>query len=427
MTEAPRSLFNGLKIVEFGVFVAGPYAAELFAHGGADVIKVEPAEGDATRFNSSIVPGEGRQYIIKARGKRGIPINLGHPDGRGIARQLALQADVVLSNMRPGTLQKYGLDYESLSAENERIIVAEISAFGTEGPLGGLAGADFQAQAASGLLLSAGAFAGEEPRYTDAYLTDYTAGVLLAFGIASALWSREQTGYGQHVGTSLYQAGLVLQHGTASVFDAVDQWKRDFVDWVGSEQPTAREGVEFRRARGPFAATGTFETADRRWVAIGMAKRTLSVMLPLLGLDDPSVSDPDWRPPEDRAEHFSALRDRIRTAIRGWNSDDLLSALHEVGVPATLATYLEEAMLGEQANANGFVYSVEHPAVGPMIMPAAPVRFSRDRYQAADRSPAFGEHLNDILGELGYSADQIAGHIASGAVADELPDPNRAW
>jgi CoA:oxalate CoA-transferase len=158
-----------------------------------------------------------------------------------------------------------------------------------------------------------------------------------------------------------------------------------------------------------------------------MAKRTLTVMLPLLDLDDPSVSDPNWQPPQNQAEHFNALRDRIRAAIRGWKSSDLLAALHEAGVPATMATYLEEAMLGEQATANGFVYTADHPAVGPMTMPSAPVQFSRDRYEAADRSPAFGEHLRDILGELGHSEEQIARYIASGAVAEELPDPDRVW
>lgn len=427
MTEAQRPLFEGLKVVEFGVFVAGPYAAELFAHGGADVIKVEPSEGDATRFNSSIAPGEGRQYIIKARGKRGIPINLGHPEGRAIARKLALQADVVISNMRPGTLAKYGLDYDSLSAENQRIIVAEISAFGPRGPLGGLAGADYQAQAAAGLMLSAGAFDGEAPQQTDAYLTDYTAGILLAFGVASALWSREQTGHGQQVGTTLFQAGLALQHGTASIFDAVDQWKHDFVDWVREEEPTARDGAEYRRARGPFATTETFETADQRWIAVGMAKRTLAAMLPLLEIDDPSVSDPTWQPPSDPAEHFGALRERIRDTIRGWNSAELLAALHAAGVPATIATYLEEAMVGEQARANEFVYSADHPGAGPMVMPAAPVRFGRDRYEASDRSPAFGEHMRAILGELGYEDDEVDALIDSGAVAEELPDPNRTW
>ncbi len=425
MTEEPTALFEGLRVVEFGVFVAGPYAAELFAHGGADVIKVEPAEGDATRFNSTIVPGEGRQYIIKARGKRGIPIQLGHPDGQAIARRLALSADVLISNMRPGTLKKYNLDYDSLSAENPRIIVGEISAFGSEGPYGGLAGADFQAQAASGLMMSAGAFDGDEPRYTDAYLTDYMSGVLLAFGVASALWRREQTGYGQQVCATLYQAGLALQHGTANIFDAVDLWKRDFAKWVKIEEPNAREAADRRRAQGPMAAAGTYRTADNRFIAVGASKRALSRLLPLLGIADDSL-DPAWQMPDDSREHFAALRLRMKEAISQLQSAELLHELQSAGIPCAMAEFLEEVMLGEQAEANGFVYSADHPAVGPMIMPGAPVKFGRDRYEAGDRSPAFGEHAREVLGELGYSDDEIAGFIEDGAVAEEL-DLTRTW
>ena len=204
---AAAPLVEVLAVVEYGVFVAGPYAAEPFAHGGADVIKVEPTEGDATRFNSPTIPGGGRQYIIKARGKRGIPLDLSHPEGQAIARRLALRSDVVVSNMRRGALSDYGLDYENLSEENPRVIVAEIWAFGRLGPNGGQPGADFQVQAASGLLLSAASFDGDEPRHSDGHLTDYMAGTLLTFGIASALWRRERTGLGQQVGTTLFQAG----------------------------------------------------------------------------------------------------------------------------------------------------------------------------------------------------------------------------
>ena len=230
MAGDSNGIFSGVRVLEFGLFVAGPYAGELLAHGGADVIKIEPVTGDATRFNSTIVPGEGRHYIIKARGKRGVPLNLGHPEGRAITRKLALRSDVLISNMRPGALQRLGLDYESLSAENERIIVAEISAMGEKGPFGMHLGADFQAAAASGLALSTGNFEGDEPRVLDAFLADFHAGTLLAFGIAGALFRRQFTGQGQHVRTSLYQAAISLQTATANLFDAVDGWKREFAD-----------------------------------------------------------------------------------------------------------------------------------------------------------------------------------------------------
>jgi len=421
MSTNERGLFAGIRVLEFGRAVAGPYAAELFAHGGADVVKIEPIEGDFTRFNSTIIPGEGRHYIIKARGKRGVPLNLRHPDGQNIARRLALRSDVLISNMRPGALARHGLDYESLSAEEPRIIVAEISAFGEHGPFGGLGGADFQASAASGLMMSTANFDEEVPRFADAHLADFMAGSLLAFGVASALFSREQTGHGQHVTTTLFQAGLALQHATANLFDAVDLWKREFADLMKRERPHPREASARRRAATAILVGGLYPTADDRWITLGSNQLALTRLLDALGLDDESVSDPDWEMPDDPTEHFAALRSRIGAVVRSRDGEELLAALQAKGVPCALLESLEEAILGEQAHANGFVYEADHPVVGPMIVPGAPVNFSRDRYEAGDRTPAFGEHLREVLGELDYSDDEIDRLIADQAVSEELP------
>ncbi|MCH2520650.1 MAG: CoA transferase [Dehalococcoidia bacterium] len=426
MSEQKHPLFNGLKIIEFGRFVAGPYAAELFAHGGADVIKIEPTDGDATRFNQPIFPGEGRQYIIKARGKRGFPVNLGDPKGLEIIQKITSDCDILISNMRPGSLQRYKLDYETLSKTNPRIIVGEISAFGKNGPYGGLAGADFQAQAASGLLLSAGAFDGEEPRYVDAFLTDYMAGTLLAFGISSALYSREVTGKGQDVSTTLYQAGLALQHGTANIFEAVDSWKHEFVDWVDSEKPSAREGANRRRKLGGGTAiAGLYLTADDRWLAIGSGRAGMTKLLPMLGLDDPLISDPTWVTPDDPTEYFAKLRAKIKVEIAKLASSELVPRLKASGIPYAIVEYLEEAMQGEQANDNGFVYSADHPLVGPMTMPEAPVSFGKDSYKADTKSPGFGEHTQEIMKELGYSAAEIDDLIKTGVISEILDDSAR--
>ena len=298
-------IFSGVRVIEFGLFVAGPYAGELLAHGGADVVKIEPITGDATRWNSSIVPGEGRHYIIKARGKRGVPINLAHPDGRAIAKQIALRSDVVISNMRPGNLERLGLDYDTLSAENERIIVAEISAMGERGPLGMHLGADPQAAAASGIALSTTDFMAGEPRTLDAYLCDFMSGMTLAFGIAGALYRREQTGRGQRVTTSLYEAGLSLQHATANLFEAVDGWKRDFAAQMASDPLPPREAQLVRRDQVALLTMSLYETRDRRWVTLGASAAALRRMLNVLEIVDPSVHDRDWLMPDDPRTHAS--------------------------------------------------------------------------------------------------------------------------
>ncbi len=421
MDERSDGIFSGVRVLEFGLFVAGPYAGELLAHGGADVIKIEPVTGDATRFNSTIVPGEGRHYIIKARGKRGAPINLGHPEGRALVRKLALQSDVIISNMRPGALERLGLDYESLSAENERIIVGEISAMGEEGPFGMHLGADFQAAAASGLAMSTANFEGDEPRVLDAYLCDFHAGTLLSFGIAGALYRREFTGHGQHVRTSLYQAGLSLQTATANLFDAVDGWKREFADWMEEERPHPRLASQTRREQTSLIVGGLYETRDGHWITLGAGQLAFKRLLDVLDIEDPSAHDPDWQMPDDPRDHFASLRQRIREIALQHDGAEMRERMQAAGVPCALLSSLEEALLSEHAIANDYVHSFDHPAVGPVLMPQAPVKFSRDRYTAAEGTPAFGEHLREVLSELGLDDAAIDDLIEIGAVAEELP------
>lgn len=413
-------VFSGVRVLEFGLYAAGPYSGELLAHGGADVIKVEPISGDATRWNSTIVHGEGRHYIIKARGKRGIPINLRHAEGRRIVRDLALRSDVVLSNMRPGALQRLGLDYESLSAENERIIVAEISAMGEAGPYGMHLGADFQGAAASGLALSTANFERDEPEIVDAYLCDFHAGTLLSFGIAGALYRREQTGKGQHVCTSLYQAGLSLQHATANLIDAVDGWKREFAEQVERERPHPTEASRYRREQTALIAGGFYETRDGLWITLGSSRAAFERLLDVFEIDDPSVDDPDWQVPDDPRAHFRAIREQIRRVTLQHDGEEMRERLQAANVPCALLSTLEQALLSEHARDNDYVHSFDHAAVGPITMAQAPLKFSRDHYRAAEQTPAFGEHLREVLGELGYDDASIEALIASRAVAEEL-------
>jgi len=420
MDEVADGIFSGVRVLEFGLFVAGPYAGELLAHGGADVIKIEPTTGDATRWNSTIVHGEGRHYIIKARGKRGVPINLRHPDGLAIVHDLALNSDVIISNMRPGALKRLSLDYESLSARNERIIVAEISAMGEDGPYGMHLGADFQAAAASGLAMSTANFDGDEPRILDAYLCDFHAGTLLSFGIAGALYRREFTGKGQHVRTSLYQAGLSLQTATANLFDAVDGWKREFADWMEQERPHPRLASQSRRDQTALIVGGFYETRDGHWITLGAGQLAFKRLLDVIGIEDPSAHDPDWEMPDDPRDHFTSLRQRIREIALRYDGEELRERMQAAGVPCALLSSLEEALLSEHARANDYVHSFDHPAVGPVLMPQAPVKFSRDRYRAAEQTPAFGEHLRDVMHELGYDDAAIQKLIESGAIAEEL-------
>lgn len=421
MSASAGGVFSGIRVLEFGQYVAVPYCAELFAHGGADVIKVEPITGDATRANSAIIPGEGRQYIIKNRGKQGIPIDLATPEGRDVARKLALTCDVILSNMRPGLIAKIGVGYESLAAENPRIIFGEISGFGSEGPFGNKAALDLVVQAASGLMISGRGFDGHRPLGHEAFLTDYTSAALLAFAVASALFVRERTGRGQFVSTSLFQAALTLQHGNGNVIDAVDSWKRDLRDWLESEHPPLDEAAARRSDR--LASDrwffNTFETADGV-VTVTAPGPLHGAFAAVLGIDDPMLSDPSFVTPDDPRPHLAALTRKARDAVKAWRTADLIDRLDSEGIPCARVALPEEALLGEHAAANGFVETFDHPAVGPVTLPTAPVRFSSSEYAAAHTSAAYGEHTMDVLRGIGLTQAQIDALIAAHIVG--MPD-----
>lgn len=193
-----------MTVVELGQYIAALYCAELLAHGGADVISVEPVDGGPTRRNSPLGPtGDGRQYVIKARGKRALPLGLSSPEGTAIVRELIRRADVLVTNLRPGLADELGFGWAQLREEQPALIFAEVNGFGDRGPLANVACVDIVAQAASGLMRSLGRRDEGRAVPSDVMIADYTTGTLLAFGVAATLRHRDRTGRGQRVATSL--------------------------------------------------------------------------------------------------------------------------------------------------------------------------------------------------------------------------------
>lgn len=415
MTETPtKGLFDGVRVLELGQYVAAPYAAELFAHGGADVIKVEPVTGDVTRYNSPLGPHEGRQYIIKARGKRGIPLDLGTDAGRRIARELAVASDVVITNMRPGVVERLGLDFATLHRDHPSLVFGQITGFGDEGPLSGRSSVDMIAQSWSGLNVSVGAGHEGTPRHHEVFLCDYTAGVLLAFGIAAALRAVALGEPGQRVSTSLAHAALVLQHRNANAFEGIDEWKAQMPDWVRTHG--LEEALELRRrheVNQPFFFT-SYETADGV-VGIGAVGAMAATLCGEFGVDDPRAL-PEW---EDRAQRvglFERAKEALTAAFAVLPSDEIVERLVAHGIPASRFRLLEEVLFDGDAEAGGLLHHWTHPTLGDVRMPAAPVSFSGARYTARDTTPALGEHTDQVLRELGYDDEVIERLVTDGVV-----------
>src|SRR6058998_467386 len=214
--------FAGIEVVEFGQFIAVPFCAQVLSEGGAHVIKIESVEGDPVRQLAPLAPGETRHFLSRNRGKHSLPLDLRHPSARRVVERLLGRADVVLTNFRPGLAAELGLDWASLAPRYPRLVVGNVSAFGRGGPAAGLAGMDLVVQARSGLLAAGGSVNDGVPTGGENPVVDYMCAMTLAFGIASALFRRANTGRGGEVDASLLMSSLVLQNNNMVRIDSAD-------------------------------------------------------------------------------------------------------------------------------------------------------------------------------------------------------------
>ena len=415
-------LFEGLQVLEIGQFVAAPVAGELFAHGGADVVKLEPVSGDLTRKIDPLRTadgsawGEGRQYVVKSRGKRAIPVDLSSTEGLKIARSLALRADVLITNLRPGTANRLGLDFETLTKENPRLVFGEINGFGDSGPLAQRPSLDLIAQSWTGLRLSTDTHLDGEAGHYEAYYCDYIAGLLLAFGVAAALRHREITGVGQRVGTSLAHAGLFAQHRSASLFESTDEWKRELASRRHAGESFGSLHTERIKRTSPsvFFMT-TYPTSDGA-ISIGASGSMGSKLCTLFGVEDPRDSSA-WSERNDRPTLLAHVKEQIGTAIASRTTDEVLAVLGEAGIPSSPVRTLEQMLVDDDAVAAGLLYKSEHPRLGRYTLPCAPITLSGTDYRAREDIAEHGEHTDQLLTELGYDAQTIDRLVADGIVS----------
>ncbi|HXH21293.1 MAG TPA: CoA transferase [Dehalococcoidia bacterium] len=411
--------FEGLRVIEFGRFIAAPYCAQLLADGGADVIKVEPVEGDATRRNGPVIPGEARQYLNKNRGKRSMAVDLSNPEVLAGVRRLVHGADVVITNFRPGQAKRFGLDYESVSAVNPRVVYAENTAFGEDGPMAGAPGMDIIVQAYTGL----SQFTANGPIPPVDPLVDYGAALLLAWGISTALYHRERSGRGQKLNVSLLQAALVLQNNHLNHIDVIDGWRHEFVEYLKTafvEGKSWAEVLAHRQSLLPDAFGrayyGFFATCDGT-IAIAAGGRPNQLrMLKLLDLEDRWVTEPGWLPEDGRA-HAERMHERVASKLREQTSEYWLRAFTEAGIPAAPVRMKDEVLEDRQAWENGFYVRLEHELVGGLTVVAPPVVFSETPLAAKDPPPPLGKHTRELLVEAGLDEEAIDRLAAAGAVA----------
>ena len=390
----------GLRVVEFAHIMAGPTCGRMLADMGADVIKVEPvAEGDATRgFRPPDLDGESAAFMMLNRNKRGVALNLKSEGGLEVARRLVERADVLIENHRTGTMDRLGLGYDLVSEDTPGLIYCEISGFGRTGPMAHLGGFDLISQGYSGIMSVTGEGEGRPPVKCAPPLTDITAGILAAMGILAAYIERLETGKGQRVDTSLFEAGVTLSFWQAAMTLATGVSPGP----LGSAHPLTAPYQAFQTSDGWITVGGSNQTTWHRLVEV--------VGLPELADDSRFVENAHRMQNVDELASILGERFKRRTTVE-W-----LATLEEGGVPAGPVASIGEMLEFPQTLARDMVVEVEHSKLGPIRTVGFPVKFSDTPVSVERGAPLLGEHTREVLAELGYADDEIEALERSGAV-----------
>lgn len=408
--------FEQLRVVEFGRFIAAPYCGQLLADGGADVIKVEPLEGDETRRNGPIIPGEGRQFLNKNRGKRSLAVDLADSEVRAAVAALVSRADIVVANFRPGQAERHGLDYESVAKTNPRVIYAENTAYGRQGLMADAPGMDVVLAAYAGLLN----FQPEGPSSLADPIVDYMAGMLLAWGVSTALYTRERTGLGQRLDVALLQAALLLQNNHINHVDVIDGWREEFVDYLKTafaDGASWGDVLERREELQPHAVVrvyyGYLRTGDGTIAVAAMPRPLRLKMMEVVGFDDRWTREQGWLPADARA-YAVELREAVEARLSADTTENWRRKLAAAGIPCAPLQFPEQLLSDPQVLANGFLTRLEHETVGGVTVVAPPVAFSQTPLRVRGASPVLGKDTRSVLAEAGLTEIAIDSLVRRG-------------
>ena len=396
-------IFEGLKVVDVASWIAGPVAATILADYGADVIKVEmPGVGDGYRALAAMpgMPASPINYtwMMDARNKRSLTLNLKDPRGREILSKLIGTCDVYVTNQPMGMRRRFGLTYEDLAPLNPRMIYASLTAYGEQGPERDREGFDLVAYWARTGLMDLVRTGDVEPAQSLPGMGDHPSSVSLYAAIVTALFRRERTGVGGEVHTSLLANGL----WAASCIAQAKLVDADFSAW--------RNAVRIGITRPLYRA------ADGRWLQFTMVRTPAEVegMLAILGMGD-VLSDPRYATPEARLDRGAELVERIRASIAKRPGTDWIREFHAAQVPASIMQTLDDLLFDPQLDINGMTRSSSE-ANGPARVINHPVNVSGAERSAIVDAPQLGEHSDQILRALGYSVTEIRDLWQNGVV-----------
>jgi formyl-CoA transferase len=383
---------SGVTVLDLSGYVAGPYGCALLGDLGAEVVKIEPPEGDNLRNYPSTLPDESRAFLGVNRNKHGIGLDLKHPDGLAVLRRLVERADVLVHNFRPSVPARLGIDYDRMKAVNPRLIYCALTGYGDTGPLRDRAGYDQVLQTMTGICVEQGKPG--DPQIVYGSAVDFYCASMLAFAVSAALFERSRSGVGRYVGVSLLRSALTMQ-ATRLV-------------WAEGE------GRDVARDMRSGGITGLHPTRSGSLYVSANTPHFWKALCELTGLPE-LASDPRFDTVRKRAEHAGLLVPRLRAALQAHTALEWEARLGE-RVPCAAARPVEDMFDHPQVAAEGILATFEHRRVGRYRGMAHPVHLGGAPAPAPFTAPALGEHAREILAALGYSREEIERLHDAGAV-----------
>lgn len=385
-------VLDGVRVLDFGRFIAAPWCSALLADMGADVVRIEKREGGEDRWVQSVTEGgEGGTYLQCNRNKRSLTLDTTTDDGKAITRKLVARSDIVVANMPAAGMRANGLDYETLRAVRQDIILASATAYGEGGPYSDRIGFDGAGQVMSGAVYRQGL--PEQPIRTVVPYADFGTALTLTIGVMMALYHRDRTGEGQHVEGALLPTAMMLSN--AFLIER---------DLLGTDKPRmGNQGTS-------VAPCDLYKTADGGWVLLQIAGRPMfKRWCRLVGraewVDDPRFADDDLR-----WENGDVLNDAMAQWCADKTKAEVLEMLEAAKLPAAPMNSTQDVLDDPHVAAMGYLQRVPFPGA-PHDVPIieTPFRLSATPGVIRRRAPLLGEHTDEILGEIGYTTADITG------------------
>lgn len=396
-----KMALDGITVLDFTRVLAGPYCTMTLSDLGADIIKVEnPKGGDESRsFRPPTFGDESSYFLAVNRNKKSIVLDVGTAEGQGVARDLVAKADVVIENFRTGIMERWGLDYETLSAADPALIYCSISGYGREGELSTRAGYDPVIQAESGIMSVTGEADGD-PMRMGVSLTDIIAGLFAGQAILAALYHRKETGRGQCIDVPLYDTGAAMLVPFASAYITAGHSFTRF----GNSSPFAQPIGVYNGSDGPFLLTVGNDALFRK--------------LCTAVLDAPELpDDPDFLNNEMRAGNRARLTAILNDIFSRDTRGNWIDRMRRAGVPAGPIRTVGEAMMSVETKARRIIRQAPHAAAGEVPVIASPMNLSETPVRDPVGSPLLGQHSEEILRTvLGYDGARIDGLESAGVI-----------